>query len=66
MIRIGEVVAISGTKVRVLYRDDNIVSDWLSTVKGAETSRTYSVGETVLCLYSDNFNSDGFVMGVIE
>lgn len=66
MIRIGTVVATRENEARVHFAEDDMVSDWLRIVSNSENPKTISINDTVLCVYrSDNFNADGYVIGVI-
>lgn len=64
MVRIGTVQNISGTQVRVLFPDVGIVSGWLTVVNSSLAMP--SVGDTVLCIYGEGFNADGYVIGGLQ
>lgn len=74
-LRIGKVHSVDEEKwcVRVFFEDAKIMSGWLKVVKNP--ARNYlgeyylpwfpKINDTVLCIYGDGFNSDGFVLGAI-
>ena len=65
-IRIGKVTAVDAAKktVRVRYTDEEIVSGPLKVLQHGG-SWTPAVNQTVLCGFPYEFNSDGYVLGVI-
>lgn len=68
MIRIGKVVDVKSEDrtVRVAFPEaDDLVSDWLKVVSTPPSSDAGlpEVGNTVLCLYNDEPNADGYVIG---
>ena len=79
MLQIGKVSAVDTNKhkVRVLFSNTGITSDWLSVLRNAPKSGTESasghshkikdwmpaVNDTVVVLYLPSYNSDGFVLG---
>lgn len=83
MVRIGTVTDRdpSSGKVRVLFPDSGLTSDWLFCVQakapitiGTTEEHTHtassgtwtpSINQTVLCLYLPIPDADGFVLGVI-
>ena len=83
LVRIGKVTDrdTSSGKVRVLFPDSGLTSDWLFSLQNMtpitigtteEHSHTASSGtwtpsinQTVLCLYLPIPDADGFVLGVI-
>ena len=76
LVRYGTVTAVSGTKVRVFFPDQNLSSGLLPCLQHKGTTLTDSddtldewkpeVGQKVVCLYLPVDNGDGFVLGVVE
>lgn len=75
-LRIGKVHSVDEEKwcVRVFFEDTKIMSGWLKVVKspsksslGTELEAWFpKVNDTVLCVYCEGFNSDGYVLGAIR
>ena len=66
-LRIGKVTAVDAAKktVRVQYTDENIVSNPLKVLQHGG-SWMPALNNLVLCGFPYDFNSDGFVLGVIK
>lgn len=64
MIRIGTVQAVDleNDAVIVCFQEDEIVSDWLPVVRQC-AAWLPEIGQTVLCLFEDEFNPAGYVLG---
>lgn len=67
IVRIGTVTAVNSSEktVRVLFPEEEIVSDWLTVVQRGEKWLP-SVNDPVLCLYNDGTDGDGYVLGVTK
>jgi phage baseplate assembly protein gpV len=63
MIKIGIVNAVNGTKARVWFPADRMMSDWLTVVQRGEPW-TPEIGTAVICAFAEGFNADGYVLGV--
>ena len=67
MLRIGKVTDVNedSKKVRVVFPDSALVSDWLPVVqRGEEEGFMPEIDDVVLCAYGEGFGSDGYVLGV--
>ena len=69
MLRIGKVTDVNedAKKVRVVFPDSALVSDWLPVVqRGEEDGFMPNIDDVVLCLYGESFGADGYVLGVMS
>lgn len=67
LIQIGTVTDTQGTKARVMFPESGMTSAWLSVLRhGSDDIWMPSVNDVVLCLYLPVWNSDGFIVGVIQ
>ena len=64
-MRIGTVQEVTYNTVRVFFHEDGIMSGELHVLRTSEAWMP-NINDRVLVIYPDGFNSEGYVLGVIQ